>query len=222
MILITRPLESAYNTSDKVKLMGFMAKVFPLLKIEFDVPALKQLDFKRFDLVIITSQNISKTLKSFPISVENPILVVGEKNARLLKDAGFNVLAYKPTATDLLAYICEKVSPSQKLLYLSGDYIASQLDTKLLALGFNVSRKIVYSSIAVDSFPATVLNDIKQILFYSPRTAKAFTEVCQNDLSSVTAICISENTAFMLNSLKFNDILIAKFPTEDGMLSLLK
>ncbi len=222
MILITRPLESAYNTLDKVKAMGLMGKVFPLLKIEFNVPALKQIDFKSFDVIVITSQNISNALKKNSLSVDNPILVVGERNAGLLSESGFNVQAYKPTATDLLAYICEKVSLFKKILYLSGDHIASQLDTKLTSLGYNVKRRVVYSSIAVDTLPAEVLRDVRQILFYSSRTAKVFSEVCHNDLSLVTAICISENTAFMLKSLNFKDILVANLPTEESMLSLLK
>lgn len=222
MILITRPLETAYKTLDKVKAMGLTGRIFPLLKIEFDLPAIKRVDFWSFDIVIITSQNVSKALKTFQVGVENPMLVVGERNAGLLKEAGFNVSAYKSTASDLLRYITENVSISKKLLYLSGDHIAGHLDAKLTKHGFNIERKVVYFSNAIDSIPKNALNDIDKILFYSPRTAKVFSTLCNNDLTNITAICISENTAFMLNSLKFKDILIAKSPTEEGVLSLLK
>lgn len=221
MILITRPLENSIRTLKKLEALGLTGKIFPLLEINFDRLAIQNIDFNAAEIIVVTSQSAYKALKNFKISFNKPVLVVGQRTGELLKDSGYNIRAIRNTASELLDYIERNISRNKKLLYLSGDHIASDLDTKLLELGFNLERKIIYSSVAVKAMPESILQNVDKILFYSPRTAKIFTEVCPNKLDTVSAVCISNNTAKMLNNLKLKAVYVVQSPTEKDMLDLL-
>lgn len=202
MILITRPQKQAQKTQKILQADGFKCKIFPLLKIEYfwDVLA----NVKDYQNVIVTSIHAAKVLVKSSRFMQAKFYVVGNKVSTYLLNYGYKVTGVAATAAEL-------VVPNHSTIHISGDYIAHD---------FGYERIVVYKSIAVTASPKDLLSDVETILFYSPRTARAFRNLMPK-LNNISAICISFNTALPLKSLNFKQILIAENPTEKSMLKLL-
>lgn len=221
MILITRPQEEALRTQQRLELAGYKCKIFPLLEIIIKENIIKDCHWKEFDYILITSQNAIKALAAAKARFQTPILVVGQKTAGILTQEGFNIVGVFATTEDLKEFVIKGLKRDLKLLYLAGDVTVQPLSEQLQNIGFNIIKKIIYESKEVNILPSYVIQDIKIILFYSPRTAQIFAKLCHLDLSTITAICISDNVAKKITKLNFGAIKIAPHPNENAIFSLL-
>lgn len=222
MILITRPEEFALKTKQKLEALGYKCKIFPLLKIRIKENALKNYNFDNFHYVIVTSSNSIKPLINADVRSQIRIYAVGEKTSNTLASFGFNIEGSFKTATLMRRFIIDQHDKNKNILYLAGSTTSIPLTNDLRSKGINITEQVVYQSIAVESIPNDILKDITVVLFYSPRTAKIFAALYNGDLSRISAICISENTANNLRELSFKSIKYSLDPTENSIFRLLK
>lgn len=217
MILITRPKEQGMQTHEKLKSLGFNSRILPLLEIlKLDSPSI--IDHK-YTAAIITSQHAAIVANQISWLKEKPTYVVGSKTAKSLID--FDLKFVAKDNNDLLKYLKLNLGIKEKILYICGDHVAGEFDKKLIKHGYNITKSIVYKSVAIKDILPKDLEGIEYIFFYSPRTAQIFSETFKGDCSSITAICISSNTANELVAKKFKSIKIPSSPNEDSMIQLL-
>lgn len=217
MILITRPIEQADSTQKKISKLGFESKVCPLLEI-MKLDYLGIVDHS-YDAIIITSQHAAQVALNISWLREKKAYLVGTKSAKILN--GFDIKYVAKDSTDLLKHLQIALPAKSKLLFICGDFVADNLDTKLKKAGFKLTKSVVYKSVGVTSLDPEILTGVTTILFYSPRTAEIFINVYQGDTSKMNAICISKKTAEVLSDRPFQNIKIADEPNEDSMLKLL-
>ena len=217
MILITRPIEQADSTQKKLSKLGFESKICPLLEI-MKLDHLGIVDHS-YDAIIITSQHAAQVALNIPWLKEKKAFLVGTKSAKILN--GFDIKYVAKDSTDLLKHLQIALPAKSKLLFICGDFIADNLDTKLKKAGFKLTKSVVYKSVGVTSLDPETLSGITKILFYSPRTAEIFLNVYQGDTSKIEAVCISNKTAEILSETKFQSVRVSEEPNEDSMLKLL-
>ncbi len=224
MILIIRPKIQAKQTKFKLKGKGFRAICYPFIGIEI-ISSFKFND-KKYDGLIITSQNTAHLLKNSSFLKDIKTFVVGLKTSAALTAIGFkNIINVGNDHTDLVKAVEQHLPQNSSILYLHGDYIAGDIKGKL-EHSYIIDNVTVYRSIATDKVNKRVFillrHIITTILFYSPRTAQVFAQhMINQDLSNITAICISKNTALKLASLRFKEVKISKLPNENSMLEII-
>lgn len=217
MILITRPIEQSESTQKKLSKLGFESRVCPLLEImKLDHPDI--IDHS-YDAIIITSQHAAQVALGIQWLKDKKAFLVGTKSAKILN--GFDIKYVAKDGTDLLKHLQINLPTKSKLLFICGDFIADHLDTKLKKVGFRLTKSVVYKSVGVTALDPEILNGVKKILFYSPRTAEIFLKVYNGSTTEFEAICISSKTAESLSGKSFKSIKIAEEPNEDSMLKLL-
>jgi uroporphyrinogen-III synthase len=224
MILITRPFTESQKTASKLAVLNKSYKIFPFIKIHFN-EATSYLDFTSFNYLLLTSQNAAKFLIKIAITLRHlldiKILTLGEIIPNTLKKAGFkNVVSLSEDSVGFYRSLSNQYT-NNRLLFLSGNHIANEALFETYKAKLNITREVVYTSTMIESVPTDLLNDVKQILFYSPRSAKAFFQFYTNLPHPIDAICISKAVANELNYINFQNILIAAKPNEAEMLKLI-
>lgn len=208
MILITRPIKQAIATQQELEFRGHNSVIYPLLEIH---PESFEVDFSKYDAVIITSQNAAEII--LPKINNIPLFLVGAESATILYDK--NIQCVAQDARELLEKI--ETYPYKNYLYLSGDHISTKIDQLIQA-----ERKIIYKSVAVTKLPRDILQYVTCILFYSARTAETFAKLIGNyNLSKCKALCISQKTADELMHLNWKSVEVAQKPDENSLLKLL-
>lgn len=224
-LLVTRPLDDAQPLAEKLESLGHEAIIVPLLKIEprQDV-VIPELPFQALCVSSANGLSIKADLGQFH---HTPFFAVGPQSAREARRIGFDHVHDKGGNVEgLVRNICKCLKPANgPVLYLSGSETTGDLEGKLKAQGFAVSRVIAY-----DALPCNVddlgglLQGADGVLLYSPRTAKLWVQqVRQAGLetvaASVTHFCLSANVAANLPQQWTKRL--SNTPDENGMLSLL-
>ncbi len=208
MILITRPIKQAIATQQELELRGYNSVIYPLLEIH---PESFEVDFSKYDAVIITSQNAAEIV--LPKINNIPLFLVGAESATILHDK--NIQCVAQDARELLEKV--KTYPYKNYLYLSGDHISTRIDQQLQA-----ERIVIYKSVAVTKLPKDILEYITCVLFYSARTAETFAKLIGNyNLNKCKALCISQKTADQIANLNWKSVEVSKKPDENSLLKLL-
>lgn len=216
-VLVTREAQASAFTAAQVNALGFEAVVCPLIEIEPVEYALPK-NFEP-DYLLVTSLNAAKLAATDLRYI--PCLVVGDKSAKYLASKGFNVIGVCEDASHLLSSLRAK-GGDKKFLYLSGNHIATNIPKALTSMGHTVKRVVVYKSNILSTLDSKLLKDLSLATFYSPRTAEAFSKLCKGqNLSHITAICLSEAVAKGLEDLQFKEVLVAKEPNENNLLNAL-
>lgn len=215
-ILITREKEAAIASARVYLDLGARVKVCPLIQVmpvEFQTPTV---DIEQ-DTLLITSQNATKILISRVSQFSKcKCIVVGQKSSDILSNNGFNVLNAFEDSKQLLRYLLENKPTS--LVYFRGEDIASDLDEKLQDMGIKLRQVICYKTIPANVTDA-FLDSVDIVTLYSPKTAEIFARFLPHALSrDLIVAALSENIARKLDGLTFQELLIAKRPTEKDLL----
>ena len=219
MILITRPLSVALGTKKKLESIGYEARIFSLLEIEYLSPV-TNIDA---NYILITSTNAIHALGPLiGFGKNKKILAIGRKTAKACELLGFNIHTVFENSYELLNDIDKTISKEKKILYLSSNHISSNLDIALRDKGFEVERVICYKSNAVSALPSNWVAGINIVMFYSPRTAEVFAQLNKENIKHITAVCISYNTAEKIKYSGFKKVITAKRPNEEMMIEALK
>lgn len=220
-VLITRPIEQAYNTAEKVRELGHIPVISPLLEMKFVPLTLPALPPEAF--VLLTSQNAAHALASVPH--DQHILCVGDKTAQAVKEKGFtNVVSVNGTSDDMVSHLLTYVNPqTTPFVYLRGRDIKQDIKTILEHQGFKGEEHIVYKADEILSFTheARMLFEQGKIsfcLFFSSHTASVFARVIEKEgltssLETVHALCMRSETEEELFDLPWKSLSSAPHPS---------
>src|SRR6478609_4097444 len=171
-----------------------------LLKADFDVT---ETDFisvspKDFELetindnLIFTSQNSVQSILQHPkceaLKSKN-VFCVGSKTKALLKENGFNVIAYTGYAADL-AEIISLIYSTEKYTFFSGNLRRDTLPNALKENNIVFNEIEVYETTLT---PQKINAKPEAILFFSPSAVKSYLK--ENSIKKEICFCIGETTA---------------------------
>ena len=222
-LIVTRPEPDATRTAQALIRLGHEAILSPMLDIVTDRSA--KIPARHYQAVLVTSSNAVRALATRPVrpvTVEVPLLAVGDQTALEAKRAGFGAARSAGGALDdLVALVGAELSPAAgPLLYAAGEEQAGDLAGKLQEQGFDVETAIVYRAeprprLANVAEAALKAGTVDGVLLYSRRSAAAFALALRAGglaplASSVTCFCISASTAEAVAKVTAGRVLIAE------------
>lgn len=231
-VLLTRPSLQAKLMRPLLEQRGCEVSVEPVLNVS--LAELKNGELQRADIFVVTSVYAAlQIVNADDLKKTTPIYAVGAGTAAPLHQAGFSrVFHAAGDAASLLDLILKEVRPTDgAILYPSGRDITTDIAQTLVSRGYNARRIVAYQA-----EPAHALSDAARDLirrrridcavFMSYRTARIFTELCHSAglsdcLGSMTAAVISDKVAGGLTGARWKEVLVARAPSNDGILDLL-
>ena len=227
-ILFTRPLEDCKEIMVKFQLLGHEVSHMPLIYVEkknYD-----EIDFKSFKAIIFTSSNAIKFLNLKKIDKKINCFCVGSATEKKARNFGFqNTFSAEGNVNNLKELILQNFNSSDgKLLYVSGEFVSSELDKKLISEGYDVKRLINYTVKHVENLNEDFVEKIKInmpgiVYVYSQNSALSFLNLIKNyNLINLwmdtNLMCISEKTSSVLNEIKWKKIFIFSPGEEEFLL----
>jgi uroporphyrinogen-III synthase len=224
-LLVTRPVDDAQPLAEKLEGLGHEAVILPLLKIQpRDSVVLPE---GPFQALCVSSANGLAAKADLSPFYHVPFFAIGPQSALEARRQGFDHVHDKGGNVEgLVRVMCKSLKPENSpILYLSGSETTGDLEGKLKAQGFNVSRVIVYDAAPCD-LPGLEeqLGGIDGVLLYSPRTTKLWAAQvkqagCEDRAKALTHYCLSANVAANLPQGWAKRV--SRTPDEYGMLALL-
>ena len=201
-IVITRPKEDSLFLIERLKKLGHIVTHLPVIKIE----GLKteKINFKNYKAVIFTSSNAIKFLNVDKFDQKIKCYCVGRTTEFMAKQAGFiNTYTSEGTVDSLTELIIRSFdNKSEKLLYLSSEFISKDLDLDLINAGFAVDRVSNYTTSPIEEIDKDTIDFFKKkspdaIFVYSSRSAKNLFNLINkysllNVVTQSNLMCISE------------------------------
>lgn len=233
-ILITRPVDEAQRTANRLRTLGHETLIAPLLRIELISDA--QLGCGPWSAVVMTSGNAARALMAHARCAEltaSPVFAVGRQTAAAAKMAGFaEVISSEGDSGDLVRLIRKRM-PDQNapLLYLAGSDIARNLAGELAKDGIAVETAVLYRATAAHMFAAEAERairggEIDGVFHYSRRSSAIFVACGQSggllpEIKAMMHFCLSQRAAEPLREINATDIRIARRPDEEALIELL-
>ena len=224
--LIIRQKHRALSLKNLLKSAGYDSLIQPVFKIKSLEH--KNLNYKDFSAIMFTSvttveilnkKNINKNLK------ELPTFCVGKVTNKTALEAGYNCIKTNATSgKSLEKVIIKSIKPSEKkILIVGGKKIAHNPIESFNSAGLKSERIIIYDTIPINKINkkcTDAINNkkIKNIIVYSPETAKTFIKLTKHlNIKDIKAICLGKTTGniFKKNNWKkiqvVNDINLKTF-----------
>ena len=117
---------------------------------------------------------------------------------------------------------------NEKLIYVSGEIITTNLDKDLISEGYNVDRIINYKVLPVENLDLKFLEELKSsipeiVFIYSQNSAKSFLSIIKkyelNDYwMNSNLMCMGEKTSRVLNEIKWKKIFLFNPGEEEYLL----
>lgn len=142
-----------------------------------DVRFLKpDIDFSRYDYLIITSKQTVKALEQYDKKdfLDIPALCVSVKTANAYKEFGGKILAIGDGYGDNLVKNIEEFSKETKWLYLRAELIASDFVQRSRDNGYLIYEEILYVSECSQEILDVRVNDDSTLIFTSPSSIECF------------------------------------------------
>ena len=155
-----------------------------------------QIDFFKYDYLIVTSKQTSKALKQYKKSeyVDKPALCVSIASAQSYEELGAKVLDIGGGYGDNLVEKIKSYPKERKWLYLRAKIVASDFASLCQKDGYNVDESIVYESECSQEILDVKVEDEATLIFTSPSSLKCFLK--NSSLKeSHTIIVIGKTTA---------------------------
>lgn len=231
-ILLTRPIEDAAAFASILAKRGHDVIIAPLLEIRFSDGAEISLD--GVQAILATSANGVRAIARRTTRRDVPVFAVGPQTAEEAQRAGFaTVRNAQGDGAALARATLQWASPQNgMLLHAAGGEAPKLLAGELEKSGFTVRREILYRAVAAQALPNAAASALKTdaldaVMHFSPRSARLFCELTtQAGLAQhcrkIRALCISKAAADAAAVFTFDDIRIAKNPSQDAMLALLE
>lgn len=233
-LLVTRPIDEAERTAERLRARGHEVLLAPMLSIA-PVPGL-DIPTGPFDAILITSGNAPRMLAGHDALAalrRLPVFAVGRRTAEAAHELGFaDVISADGDAGDLVRLTAARFSGRKPaLLYLAGDDRARDLPGELRPLGIAVQTVVAYRALA-----ATVLSPeiaeaaragrLDGVLHFSQRTAAIFLGCCEpaglaQAMARMPHYCLSRRVGEPLRAASWPDIRVAPRPDEDSLLDLI-
>ena len=230
-ILITRPLEDARDTAQRLIGLGHEAVIAPLLDIHFREGPTIALD--GIQAIAATSANGVRALGRRTPRRDVPIFAVGPQTTEAARAEGFlRIRDADGDAENLAAAIPTWASPDKgAVLHAAGSAAPKALAAKLENAGFIVRRESLYEARAVDHLPENATRALREnmldaVMLFSPHSAQILVRLLSkaeltDACSRLIAFCISRATADAIASLEFCDIRVAARPNQEALFRFL-
>ncbi len=231
-VLLTRPLDEAMRTAEKLKALGHTAVLSPVIDI---VPTGATWPRGVVDAVVATSARAFQCLDvapDWPLPEAcrlYPLFVVGAKTAEAARARGFEGVArITMDAKALCSVIRESFEPPARVLYLAGRDRKSDLETCCKKAGIALDAVETYAAQSAPhlSHEAVRFADdgiIGAVLHFSRRSAEIFLRLAAEarfDPAPLIHVAISEDAAAPLAALP--KVVVVQEPSEDAILALFK
>jgi len=143
------------------------------LDIEFLNP---EIDFTKYDYLIITSKQTSLALKKFynRSYLHTKALCISEKSAEEFENTGGKVLELGSGYGDTLTDLIQKYSKETRWLYLRAEVVASDFVQVCRENGYKIDEAIVYRSKCSQEIQYFELKDDATLIFTSPSSVECF------------------------------------------------
>ena len=227
-ILLTRPLEDCGNLLIKFKDLGHVVSHLPVIKIK--KLEYKEPNFNDYSAIIFTSSNSIKNLTTDSINKTVKCFCVGSATEKFARSLGFqNVIAADGNVRALKELILQNhYKKDGKILYISGEFISSNLDKELTNEGYNISRIINYTVEHIGEFQNNVIEELKKnipdiVYVYSENSAKSLLNIIKkyqliDSWMNTNLMCIGEKTSSVLNEVKWKKIFLFSPGEEEFLL----
>jgi uroporphyrinogen-III synthase len=220
-VWITRALPGAAQTAEKVRALGAVALVAPLLEVRvLNVPSVNLQDAVA---LAFTSANGVRAFVTQSNERRVPVFAVGDSTAAAARAAGFSDVASAAGDVAALArLIAKKPLPEGVVVHIGAQEPAGDLTGALAAAGIAARRVETYKTAALQLSEAD-LAEVRRatvILVHSPRAAAVLRD---NYLAAVnpraTFLCLSAAVAAPLNGLAGPTLLVAPSPREADLIA---
>ncbi len=231
-IVVTRPREDSLYLIENLIKSGHMVTHLPVIKIE--KLTTKKINLLNYQAIIFTSSNAIKFMNIEKFNSKIKCFCVGKATELTAKQVGFlNTFTSEGTVDSLIELIMRSLEDkSEKLLYLSSEFISRDLDKDLIDAGYSVDRISNYTSLPVEEVDKKVLDFLKKkppdvIFIYSSKSAKnLFNLINKYSLLNVVThshlMCISEKVLLILKEIKWKKTLIFNPGEEEFLLSKIR
>ena len=137
-ILLTRANEDSQRIANDLKELNINSVISPLLEIHRKRN--KEIDYEKYQSVLITSKNAAFGLCGSAIKKSLPIYCVGDETSRFIANLGFsNVISASGDVYDLIRITAANLNPSNgPIVHLSGQHVRHNIKKELEYLHFEV------------------------------------------------------------------------------------
>jgi uroporphyrinogen-III synthase len=237
-ILVTRPHPDNEATAARLRARGFEVLLAPMLRFE---PVAFRLDTDSdYGGIVLTSANSLRAVN--PQLADSrllalPLFAVGDHTAAAARDAGFTkVIVAGGDAANLRPVVRDSVrdkalKKASSLLYLAGADLSRDIAVELGEEGFAVVTQTTYrmvpiTSLAREACDGFAAHEIKAVLHYSRRSARAFVDAVRAEGVEVSALaipqcCISSAVASILHDAGAAQVTVAASPDENALFGVL-
>jgi uroporphyrinogen-III synthase len=231
-IVITRPKEDSLQLIKNLINLGHTVTHLPIIKIE--KLESKKINLLNYQVVIFTSPNAIKFMNIEKFNSKIKCFCVGKITEIAAKNIGFvNTYASEGTVDSLIELIIRTIdNKSEKLLYLSSEFISKDLDQDLINAGYLVDRISNYTSLPIEEIDKKTLNFLEKnppdaIFIYSSRSAKNLFNLIKkysllNVVTQSNLMCISEKVLSVLKQIKWKKEFVFSPGEEEFLLNKIR
>lgn len=228
-LLLTRAVDDAARTREKLEAMGHQVMVSPVIEI---VSTEASWPIGVVDAVVATSAHAFIKLPNGLSSEARrllPLFLVGERTEAAARVAGFvGGPTVAKTAAALAQEFRELAARPRRLVYLAGRDRKPDLEAAFADMGQAVDVVEVYgahpcATPSQEAVRALQGNAVDGVLHFSRRSASLFVEVTKKaglDMGRPTHFCLSEDVAAPLRDAGYPAIEVALEPHEADLLAL--
>ena len=231
-IVITRPKEDSLYLIENLIKLGHEVSHLPVIKIE--KLETKKIDLFNYQAVIFTSSNGIRFMDIEKFNSKIKCFCVGRATELTAKQVGFvNTYTSEGTVDSLIELIIRTLNnKSEKLLYLSSEFISKDLDKDLISAGYSVDRISNYTSISFEEIDKKTLDFFEKkppdvIFIYSSKSAKNLFNLINkysllNVVTQSNLMCISEKVLLVLKQIKWKNVFVFSPGEEEFLLNKIK
>ena len=231
-IVITRPKEDSLHLIENLIKLGHEVTHLPVIKIE--KLETEKIDLLNYQAVIFTSSNGIRFMNIEKFNLKIKCFCVGKTTEFTAKQVGFvNTYSSEGTVDSLIELIIRTVNnKSEKLLYLSSEFISKDLDKDLINAGYLVDRISNYTSIPVKEIDKKILDFFEKkppdvIFIYSSKSAKNLFNLINkysllNVVTQTNLVCISEKVLSVLKQIKWKKVFVFSPGEEEFLLNKIR
>ena len=231
-IVITRPKEDSLYLIENLIKLGHIVTHLPVIKIE--KLKTRKINLLNYQAVIFTSSNAIRFMNIEKFNSKIKCFCVGKMTEFTAKKFGFlNTYSSEGTVDSLIELVIRTLdNKSEKLLYLSSEFISKDLDQDLINEGYLVDRILNYTSSSIEEIDKKTLNFLEKnppdaIFIYSSRSAiNLFNLINKHSLLNVVTksnlMCISENVLSVLKQIKWKKEFVFSPGEEEFLLNKIR
>ncbi len=235
-LLITRPAEDAGPLAERLRSLGHIPRIEPMLDMVWlDGPAP---EFDDVQALLFTSANGVRAFVRRTEHRKSTVYAVVDATARAAREAGFeSVASAQGDVYALAALVTERCRPEAGvLLHVAGTTVAGDLAGMLGEKGFIVQRTTMYEALPSlrlggETAAGMIESQIDAVLIFSPRTACSFVRLVYEAglierCRAVDILCLSPAVAEAARTcpaglVPWRSVQVAERPEQDSLIALL-